>query len=225
MAKLCVALDVEYSRAREFLKSLSGLPIVVKVGPKLFLEAGRDICNAVKEEGFELFLDLKLHDIPNTVRLAVEQAQKIGADYLTLHTLGGREMLREAVSAGDSINLLGVTLLTSHDEEYMKFLKSTFSSVEDMVIYLAKQAHETGLDGVVCSAGEVRKVKEKTSLFTVVPGIRLSSRRHDQKRVYGPREAVKEGADMIVMGRDIYLSSEPKKVVEDVLNLILSAEN
>ncbi|NPA41432.1 MAG: orotidine-5'-phosphate decarboxylase [Aquificae bacterium] len=221
MAKLCVALDLPKEEALNLLKTLKGYPLIMKVGPPLFLEGGREITEAVKENNFELFLDLKLHDIPNTVTLAVEKAHDLGADYLTLHTLGGMEMLQSAVSRKGNVKLLGVTLLTSHDQNYLGFLKTAFGGVEDMVLYLAQTAKEAGLDGVVCSAGEVEKIKKRTGLITVVPGIRLHAPPQDQKRVFTPKEAVERGADIIVMGREIYRSENPKKTVEEILNHVL----
>ncbi|EDP75131.1 orotidine-5'-phosphate decarboxylase [Hydrogenivirga sp. 128-5-R1-1] len=220
MPKLCVALDVDREEAYRLIETLSGYPLVFKVGPKLFLQSGSEVVEKVKSTGCELFLDMKFHDIPNTVRLAVEEASRLGVDYLTLHTLGGAEMLREAVSSKGKVKLIGVTLLTSHDESYLKFLHTRFVSVEELVLYLARTGKEAGLEGVVCSAGEVRRIKEETGLFTVVPGIRLSGNAEDQRRVFTPEEAVREGADMIVMGRDIYRSDDPVGVVEKVLESI-----
>ncbi|WP_457600464.1 orotidine-5'-phosphate decarboxylase [Hydrogenivirga sp.] len=220
MPKLCVALDVEHGRALELLELLSPYPLVFKVGPKLFLQSGVEILNRVKAVGRELFLDMKFHDIPNTVRLAVEEAERLSVDYLTLHTLGGADMLLSASQARRRTKLIGVTLLTSHDENYLRFLRTEFGDVLSMSTYLARVAKETGLDGVVCSAGEVERIKKGTGLFTVVPGIRVSGRTDDQRRVFSPKEAAERGADMLVMGRDIYESDDPCGVVERVLELI-----
>ncbi len=220
MAKLCVALDISYSEAVKLLETLRGYPLIFKVGIKLLLQAGREIIDLIKKKEGEVFLDLKLHDIPNTVKLAVEEARDMGVDFLTVHTLGGEEMLHYAVSSKGSLKLLGVTLLTSHGKEYLNFLKASFGSVEEAVLYLANKAKERGLDGVVCSAWEARQIKDETGLLTVVPGIRYSASWEDQKRVCTPSEAVARGADILVMGRDIYTSSDPRKVVEDVLRQI-----
>ncbi len=220
MPKLCVALDLDEDRAYRLVDLLSDYPLVFKVGPKLFIQSRGKILGYVKEKGRELFLDMKFHDIPNTVSLAVEESVTLGVDYLTLHTLGGEEMLRTAVEAKRDLKLIGVTVLTSHDESYLSFLKTGFKSVEEFALYLAEIAHASGLDGVVCSAGEVRRIKERTGLFTVVPGIRVSGRRGDQRRVYPPEFAVKEGADMLVMGRDIYESDDPRGIVERVLEVV-----
>ncbi len=220
MAKLCVALDVDKDRAIKLVEELSDLGLVFKIGPKLFLEGGREVIELVKDRENEVFLDLKLHDIPNTVKIAVEEAERLGIDYLTLHTLGGRRMLEWAASASQSVKLLGVTVLTSHDESYLKFLRSGFGTVEDFSLYLAETAKECGLHGVVCSVKEARRIKEKTGLFLVTPGIRISSEKGDQERVSSPEEAVRAGSDMIVMGRDIYGSRDPKEAVLSVLERI-----
>ncbi|MDQ7082562.1 MAG: orotidine-5'-phosphate decarboxylase [Aquificota bacterium] len=221
MALLCVALDVDRDRAQKLIELLHPYPVVFKVGPKLFLEAGSSIIRLVKESGRELFLDLKLHDIPNTVKLAVHARLKASVlTYLTLHTLGGRRMLEWACLSSNKLKLLGVTLLTSHGEEYLSFLRSSFPTLRDMVLYLSDVAKESGLHGVVCSGKEVAQVKERTGLFTVVPGIRISQSRGDQVRILTPEEAVRRGADMIVMGRDIYGNRDPSGVVEKVLERI-----
>ncbi len=220
MLKICVALDVDREKALALVERLSTFPLVFKVGPKLFMDSGKEIVGKIKSSGREIFLDLKLHDIPNTVRLSVEKAEELGVDYLTIHTLGGREMLEWALRGRKRVKLIGVTLLTSHGEEYLKFLKTEFRSIRDMVLYLSTVAKEAGLDGVVCSGKEVEEVKKNTGLFTVVPGIRLLQKREDQVRVLTPQEAAKKGADMIVMGREIYRSEEPEKVIREVLERI-----
>ena len=220
MAKICVALDVDPDRAVNLIEELVEFPVIFKVGVKLYLQMGREILERVKERDKEVFLDLKLHDIPNTVRLAVESARDLGVDYLTLHTLGGEEMMRKSLEISGDLNLVGVTILTSHDDTYLEFIKTRFAGVKDMVLHLAKSAQRSGISWVVCSAGELDIIKENTDLKAVVPGIRIGDRRDDQKRVFSPDEAVSRGADMIVMGRDIYGSDNPTSVVERVLERI-----
>ncbi len=220
MPKLCIALDVDLRSAEELVEQLSGLPLIFKVGPGLLLEGGSAFLKRVRNSSSELFLDLKLHDIPNTVRIAVQRAEDLGTDYLTLHTLGGEEMLSAAVSAGSRVKLLGVTLLTSHGEEILRTLRMGFANTEELVLHLASLARRTGLDGVVCSAREVRRIKERMDLIAVVPGIRLSSSRDDQVRVSTPEFAVSQGADVIVVGRDVYRSENPRGVVEALLEAV-----
>ncbi len=217
MPEVCVALDVNLNKAWRLFEELYDLGIIFKIGPRLFLEGGGTFIEKVKSKGGKVFLDLKLHDIPNTVKIAVQQAEDMGVDYLTLHTLGGIKMMEWAASARESLRLIGVTLLTSHDEGYLSFLRTDFRSLEEFVLYLARKAQEAGLDGVVSSAGEVRRIKESTGLLTVVPGIRLERGKDDQVRVYTPREAVSEGADIVVVGREVYLSENPRLVVSSIL--------
>ncbi len=220
MAKLCIALDLDLKRAEELAHALRGYPLIMKVSPSLLLEGGRAIIERLKTLGFDVFLDLKLHDIPNTVRRAVRSAEEAGADYLTVHTLGGKEMLVSAREGSDKVRLIGVTILTSHSEDYIRFLKTEFGSIGEMAISLAKLAKEAGLEGIVCSAREAGELKEKTGLLTVVPGIRVSKDRGDQRRVATPELAVREGADILVVGREIINSEDPVKKTEEILRRI-----
>ncbi len=220
MPKLCVALDTDKDTALRILDRLSDYPLVFKVGHRLFIPEGRSIVERIKAKGFELFLDLKFHDIPNTVALAVKAAEELGVDYLTLHSLGGKEMLERASSEAKAVKLLGVSILTSHDEGYLGFLRTRFRSIRDMVLYLARVSLDAGLQGVVCSGEEVGELKESLGrdFEVVVPGIRLRKENsQDQKRVLTPKEALRRGADMLVMGREILGSPRPEAVVEEVL--------
>ncbi len=224
MAKLCVALDTDIDKATGLAQSIKGENVILKVGQKLFIQGGREFIKDIKAEGFEVFLDLKLHDIPNTVKLAVEEIEKLGVDYITLHSLGGKEMLKAASEVKGKLKLIGVTILTSLSEEFLKFIRTEFKSLKDMVLYLAKVCEECGIDGVVCSGGEVKEIKERTKLFTVVPGVRIKTNPHDQKRVYTLEEVLKSGADIIVMGREIYASENPEGKVKKILEIIKNYE-
>jgi orotidine-5'-phosphate decarboxylase len=217
MPKVCVALDLNLREALSLVEVLSVEEVVFKVGPSLLLEGGPEVIRSIKGAGREVFLDLKVHDIPSTVVRTVLRAEELGADYLTVHTLAGREALREASRSAGRLKLIGVTVLTSHGEDYPGFLRADFGSLGDMVVYLASVAKEEGLYGVVCSAREVKAVKERTGLFTVVPGIRISKPSGDQRRVCTPGEAFRLGADMIVMGREIYGSEDPLGTLRHVL--------
>jgi len=223
MAKLCIALDTERKKALKLVEELRDYPIIYKIGYKLFIPFGFEILNSVREinPDAELFLDLKLHDIPNTVKNGVSEVQKLGVDYLTVHTLGGREMLKTASAVKGNLKLLGVTLLTSHDEGYLRELGIALSKRE-FILKLAAIGLENGCDGLVCSAEEVELLKEKFGNFlAVVPGIRPEGfERGDQKRVATPKEAVKRGADILVVGRPIIHSEDPKAVVESILEKI-----
>lgn len=216
MAKLCLALDTNFHHALDLIRALRGYPLIFKVGYKLFIAHHRAITDRVKEEGFELFLDLKLHDIPNTVREGVFSAKELGADYLTLHISSGRQALKEAVSIKGKLKLLGVSVLTSLEEADLKEL-GVCRSKNEQVYELARVASEEGLDGVVCSGQELELLKG-FSLIKVVPGIRLEGEeRDDQKRVVSLEEALEKGADVVVMGRSILRAENPVKKVEDLL--------
>ena len=223
MAKLCVALDTDYEKAINLVEELKGYPLIFKVGYKLFVPYGKEIIETIKRISpkSELFLDLKLHDIPNTVRNGVIGANQLGVDYLTLHTLGGKEMIETAAGVKGNLKLLGVTLLTSHDGGYLKEIGINLTK-EEFILRLAKIGLENGCDGLVCSAHEVGFLKEHLGNFiAVVPGIRpKGSAKGDQKRVATPREAVERGADILVVGRPIVEASNPKAVVETILEEI-----
>jgi orotidine-5'-phosphate decarboxylase len=223
MAKLCVALDTDREKTLKLVELLKGYPLIYKVGYKLFVAYGVEIIRNIREiePNAELFLDLKLHDIPNTVRNGVFSATSLGVNYLTLHTLGGGEMIKKASEVKRNIKLLGVTLLTSHGEEYLKEIGISLPK-EELVLRLAQIGLENGCDGLVCSAHEVALLKERLGNFiAVVPGIRPHRvEGDDQKRVATPEEAVDRGADIIVVGRPILMADEPRKVVEDILKRI-----
>ena len=223
MAKLCVALDTDYEKAINLVEELKEYPLIFKVGYKLFIPYGREVVETIKRISpkAELFLDLKLHDIPNTVRNGVMGASQLGVDYLTLHTLGGKEMIETAAGVKGNTKLLGVTLLTSHDEGYLEEIGVSLPK-EEFILRLAKIGLESGCDGLVCSAHEVEFLKERLGDFlAVVPGIRPAGfSKGDQKRVATPREAVERGADILVVGRPIVEAPNPKEVVEQILEEI-----
>jgi orotidine-5'-phosphate decarboxylase len=219
--KLCIALDfTEIEEAERFLYNLEDKDLIIKVGYSLFVKYGKDITDFVKSRGFELFLDLKLHDIPNTVFNGVKGAVYSGADYLTIHTLGGINMIEKAVEAkkGSNIKLLGVTVLTSHGEDYTNFIGSKFSTKE-LALKLAKIAVDAGIDGIVSSANEVKFLKENINknFISVTPGIRLElSEKDDQQRVQSPEKAVENGADIIVVGRPVIKSENPNEKIKEI---------
>lgn len=219
--RLAFALDVETpEKGLEILETIEDRDIIVKIGYSLFIRGGINLVKRIKSMGFDLFLDLKLHDIPNTVYNGVKGSVELGVDYLTIHTLGGEEMLQKAVIAkeGSSTKLLGVTVLTSHSQEYPAYLGSTLS-VDELALKLGSKAVDCGVDGLVCSAHEVRSLKEKIgeSFIAVVPGIRLERYTlDDQTRVATPEEAVKNGADIVVVGRPILKAEDKSKVIREI---------
>jgi len=221
MAKLAIALDfTEIEDAEKFLYDLEDKNLIIKVGYSLFIKYGNAITDFIKNRGFELFLDLKLHDIPNTVYNAVKGALYLEADYLTIHTLGGKEMLEKAVEAkeGTDLKLLGVTVLTSHDESFMEFLGSKHT-IEELALKLAKTAVEAGIDGIVSSVFEVEKLKKhiEKEFLSVTPGIRIDKdKKDDQKRVATVEDAVKAGSDIVVIGRPVINAENPNEVIRQI---------
>ncbi len=220
--KLAFALDVtDIKQAQKIVDEISGLDIIIKVGYVLFIKGGNSFIKDLKNKNFEVFLDLKLHDIPNTVYNGVSAAKDLGVDYLTLHTLGGPDMLVRAVEAKENSNLklLGVTILTSHKEDYIDYIGSRYT-IDELALKLAKTGIELGLDGIVCSANEVKKIKNeiKKQFLAVVPGIRLEGgESDDQSRVSTPKAAIESGADILVIGRPILRAKDKRKVIQDIL--------
>ena len=194
----------------------------VKVGKELFVAAGPAVVARLQERGFEVFLDLKFHDIPNTVAGACRAAARLGVWMLNVHATGGEAMLRAARESIESVArpplLIGVTILTSladADLERVGYVGSLSENVER----LARLARASGLDGVVCSAREVTLIRRATGEdFTLVtPGIRLEgAARDDQARTVTPREAVRLGSDYLVIGRPITQSEDPAATLEAI---------
>ncbi len=198
-----------------------------KVGLQLFCAAGPALVGELRAAGFQVFLDLKLHDIPNTVRRAVEAVRHLGVGMLTLHLLGGTEMAVAAVTGrgGADVLLLGVTVLTSHTDETLR--ETGFrAAVADEVVLLGDLAKGAGLTGLVASPHEVPALrKHYGSLFTLVtPGVRPTwSEPGDQKRFTTPADAVRAGADYLVIGRPITHAPDPRDAFRRVEEEVASA--
>ena len=224
MAKIALALDVEdLNLAKDILQEIKDYKIIIKIGYLLFIKGGVPFLDFAKNLGFEIFLDLKLHDIPNTVYNGVKSASELGVDYLTIHALGGEEMLKRAVEGRKGkLKLLAVSILTSHSDDYLDYIGSKYS-LDELVLKLAKTSLECGIDGLVSSALEVKKLKSSINkeFLAVVPGIRLNKTdKDDQSRVATPEEAVKNGADILVIGRPILKSEDKKQTIELILKEI-----
>ncbi|MEP7381605.1 MAG: orotidine-5'-phosphate decarboxylase [Gemmatimonadota bacterium] len=211
-----VALDVEGAREALALAARLGASCRnYKVGSELFTSAGPDVVRALREMGTEVFLDLKLHDIPNTVHGAAQAAARLGASLLTVHASGGVEMMRAAVEGGGaSCGILAVTILTSFDAEGIAAAwgRAEGVSVAPEVIRLAEGAALAGAHGVVCSGEEVALVRERfgDQLSPLVPGIRFADgASHDQRRVVTPAAAVQRGARYVVVGRAVTAAADP----------------
>ena len=227
--RLVVALD--FADEHEALKLVDKLGQTCqwyKVGMELYYAAGNRIVRQLRERGFNIFLDLKLHDIPNTVVGAVRSAAKAGASLLTIHASGGEAMMTaaaEAASAPGSPRLLAVTVLTSMDANQLAGIGISASPAEQ-VFRLAKLAQRSGIDGMVCSPEEVAILRRETGPKTllVIPGIRpAGSAVGDQKRVATPVQAIRDGASLLVVGRPITRASDPAAAAQAILNEIAGA--
>ena len=218
--KLIVALDL--SRRRDALKivdNLKGLVETFKVGIQLFTSCGPKIVSEIKERDANIFLDLKFLDIPNTVEKASEAVTALDVDFFDLHLSGGKEMLRSAISGSERgarqlgknrPRILGVTVLTSQTDGFD-------------VVNLSIMAKENGLDGVIASGLEATEIRKKLGkdFLILCPGIRPSwAKKNDQKRIVTPEEAIKNGADYIIVGRPITAAKNPREATERILEEI-----
>jgi orotidine-5'-phosphate decarboxylase len=222
MAEVILALDLP--RASEALRLLDGLTGLrwVKVGSILMTREGPDLVRTLNDRGLRVFLDLKWHDIPNTVAGAVAAARDIGVAMATVHTLGGRAMLEAAASAaGGELAIVGVTVLTSHDST--AYARAVGRAEVDMLGEVERQAliaADAGLQGVVCSPQEVSLLRRRlgTGLSLVVPGIRRQSdTTSDQVRVATAGDAVANGATHLVVGRPVLQARDPELAFQEFL--------
>lgn len=228
--RLVLALDVDnFKKAEELVGKLSDYVGVFKIGNQLFSAEGPKIINMINDRGSKVFLDLKFHDIPNTVARAAEVAAKLGVYIFNVHTSGGYEMMRAAAEASEKISLalgvrkpliLGVTLLTSINQEILEKEIGIKKRIEKQVVHLAKLAKTAGLDGVVASSWEIKEIRKACgeNFVILTPGIRPAGKSSDdQKRVMTPREAIKLGADFLVIGRPIRNASNPVEAAKEIL--------
>ena len=219
MKDLIIAMDFpSKEKADEFLVNFKGQKLFLKIGMELFYKEGPQIVKEYKKLGHKIFLDLKLHDIPNTVKSATKSLIDLDVDMINFHISGGFNMLKKAneviINSNKNIIALGVTMLTSNDENIMhKEIKIDNNlSLNDVILSYANLSKNAGLQGIVCSALEVPKIKENLgeNFVTVTPGIRpKSSQSDDQKRVVSPSDARNLGSDYIVVGRPITKSENP----------------
>ena len=233
--ELIVALDFPKSdRALHLVEALSGLPVIYKVGFELFMGNGPEVVRELVHRKCRVFLDLKFHDIPNTVARAARQAALLHVEMFSLHLAGGSSMVKAVAQELADIpslrpKVLGVSVLTSFDDvrwaEVTKSMTGHAVDVTDSVTGLLTHASAWGADGVICSAHELEAIREQApSIYTVVPGIRPEGwSSNDQARVVTPAQARALGADAIVMGRPITESQSPRQVVESVLKDLSSA--
>ena len=227
--RLIVALDFPSATAAlDLADQLQGTCRWFKVGMELYYAAGNSVIERLRERGFDVFLDLKLHDIPNTVAGAVRSVTGVGASLLTIHAGGGERMMRaaaEAASAPNAPRLLAVTVLTSIDAPELAAI-GVSDSPETQVLRLASLAQTAGINGLVCSPEEVSAVRQLMgpAALLVIPGIRPAGAAvGDQSRVATPAQAIAQGASMLVVGRPITQAADPAKAAADILAEIKSA--
>lgn len=212
-----------------FLDRFEGRKPYVKIGMELFYGEGPDIVREIKNRGHQIFLDLKLHDIPNTVKKAMKVLSRLDVDMINCHAAGTSIMMKEGLNGlvredGTRPMLIAVTQLTSTDQEAMERDLWIEKPIDEVVMHYAQVAKEAGLDGVVCSPLEAGKVHEVCGqdFLTVTPGVRFAEGDHgDQKRVMTPAEARNIGSDYIVMGRPITAAADPVAAYERALKEFL----
>lgn len=226
---IIIALDFSTHREiKDFLNHFDTNGLSVKVGMELFYQNGPAIITDLKEQGCQIFLDLKLHDIPNTVKRSMKGLAGLGIDIVNVHAGGGRAMMEAAIEGLDQGTSAGekrpaciaVTQLTSTTEQMMNQELLIDGKIEDIVVSYASLAQSAGLDGVVCSPLETPLIKKAcgSSFMTVTPGIRLKQHLNDdQARVTTPKQARELGSDYIVVGRSIIQANDPVKAYEQIL--------
>ena len=214
---IIVAVDeTKLGNFQSVVDSLDSDLCMIKIGSVSFNALGHQAISYASNKGFKIFLDLKLHDIPNTVKKSIKGLVSLPIDMMTIHTSGGLEMMKAAKKAvdGTDIKIFGVTALTSlSDEDTSLIFKRTAAEQVNTMLDLAEQA---GIDGVVCSPHELSLVSKRESLLSITPGIRLRDSKDDQNRVMTPKDALKQGANFLVIGRPI---TEAKNIKEALLEI------
>ena len=227
--KICLALDVSTRpEALELVRALHDRTGMFKIGMQLFTAEGPSLVREIIEIGGRVFLDLKFHDIPNTVRNAAIEAAKLGVSMMTIHTVGGTEMMRTVASElrskfGRAKPLVvGVTVLTSLDDRSLAET-GVLSGADAQVLRMAQLAESCGLDGVVCSPREIQRIREALApdFKIVTPGIRMPGQSSDdQQRTATPHEAISAGADYIVVGRAVTHAANPRAALESLIQAL-----
>mgnify|MGYP001252030830 FL=1 len=219
--KIIIPLDLDHSSAINIAKKLNPDLCRLKVGSQLFTSSGPKIISELNDLKFDIFLDLKFYDIPNTVYESVKSASDLGVWMVNVHASGGAKMLESAKKAIESVNsstiLIAVTILTSFSKENMANLG--ISDLDKHILNLGKLAYDCGLDGVVCASTDTQSIKKNfgKNFLAVTPGIRPAwSSLDDQSRVSTPVEALRNGSDYLVIGRPITGSKDPIKALERI---------
>jgi orotidine-5'-phosphate decarboxylase len=218
---IIVAIDeIDFNIASNVIDNLDSSKCMIKIGSVAFNSLGHKVIDYAAQKGFDIFLDLKLHDIPNTVKKSIEGLTSLPIKMLTIHTSGGKDMMVAAMEAvsGTDIKVFGVTVLTSlnDDDTTVIFKRTSSEQVEAML----DEAESAGIDGVVCSPYELELVSKRKSLLSITPGIRLKNSNDDQKRVMTPIEALDLGTDFLVIGRPVTTSEDIKKSFEEIYQSI-----
>ena len=218
---IIVAIDeITFKKASEVINHLDPKKCMVKIGSISFNSIGHKIVDYASKKGFDVFLDLKLHDIPNTVAKSVKTLSSLPIKMLTIHTSGGKDMMMASMEAAcdTDIKIIGVTVLTSlNDADTIDLFKRNASEQVNKMLDLAELS---AINGVVCSPHELELVKNRNSLLSITPGIRLNDLNDDQKRVMTPKEAIDLGADYLVIGRPITASKNIIKSLNEIYESI-----
>jgi len=224
--KIIIPLDLEHSEAIHMAKNFDANLCRLKIGSQLFTSSGPQIIKELNSLGFDVFLDLKFHDIPNTVYEAVKSAADLGIWMVNVHASGGRAMLEASKKALEGFDqpplLIAVTVLTSFSEDSLN--EVGINDLSEQVLRLAELTNDCDLDGVVCASTDVKAIKNRfgKDFLTVTPGIRPNdSKVNDQNRISTPLEAVKNGSDYLVIGRPITESEDPTKALKKIIKEIL----
>ena len=215
---IIVAIDeTDFTSASKIIDNLDPKKCMVKIGSVSFNSSGHELIFYAAEKGFEIFLDLKLHDIPNTVKKSIEGLAALPIKLLTIHASGGKNMMKAAMEgvSGSDIKVFGVTALTSlSDDDTNEIYRR---SATDQVNAMLDLAESACIDGVVCSPHELELVSKRESLLSITPGIRLDESNDDQKRVMTPKQAIELGADYLVIGRPITESNNIKESLSRII--------
>ena len=224
--RLIVALDVpSVGEAEDIVETLAEATVFYKIGLELAVAGGIDFAGDLVNAGYKVFLDLKLHDIPNTVERATRRAAELGVSFLTVHGYPATMAAAAKGRAGSDLQVLAVTVLTSWDATDLA-AAGIAGSVADTVARRAGQAKAAGVDGVVCSAAEVAAVRGLVgpAMTLVTPGIRPAGAAHgDQKRVVSPGAAIRSGADFLVIGRPIIAAPDPRAAADAIVTEVAAA--
>ena len=218
---IIVALDEnKQTKFEQVLDRLDPNLCMVKIGSVSFNSLGREAVIEAVNKGFDVFLDLKLHDIPNTVKKSIESLAELPIKMMTVHTSGGLRMLRESLDAvkDTNIKIFGVTALTSLADEDTQTIYRC--NAKDQVLAMLELAMQSGIHGVVCSPHELSLVKNNSDLLTITPGIRMKSLGDDQTRTMSPKEAIDNGSNFLVIGRPITASTDIKNSLQEIYDSI-----